>query len=380
MYVLLVGYRKQLAKALFTLGIPYSVWTDKSLKASPPGVDRVFTAKIPRSEANLAASLGELSLREVPSHVIAGTEGAVFPCAVIRRHFNARHSPKTILTRCTDKVAMKQFLQRYGVPMTRFAVDTQNYSARDLVDLLGLPLVIKTRKGSGSRNLVIARSFEEVEENLGKSQIYEAFVDAPEGSVESFIHEGKILFSNVTDYYIKKHVNLVPAGYPSKEVDDILELNQIVIKALKIKWGMTHLEFYRTAGGILFGEIALRPPGGYIMELLGLTYDFDPWEAYVKIELGMETPLPHHVKQYSACHVLHPGEGKIVAINDQNLRRFSTVQKIKIKASTGDVIPPRKGMGEDFGYIMYGASTYHELVRDLGHAEVFVMDAAPDAP
>lgn len=53
-------------------------------------------------------------------------------------------------------------------------------------------------------------------------------------------------------------------------------MNHQVIKALNIKWGLTHLEYYGDRNGELFGEIALRPTGGYIMELIKCAYDFDP--------------------------------------------------------------------------------------------------------
>ena len=33
--------------------------------------------------------------------------------------------------------------------------------------------------------------------------------------------------------------------------------------------------------GLLFGEIALRPPGGYIMNAMHHAYGFDPWAAFV---------------------------------------------------------------------------------------------------
>ena len=68
----------------------------------------------------------------------------------------------------------------------------------------------------------------------------------------------------------------------------VLKLNKMVIEGLNIKWGFTHLEYYMTEEGVLFGEVALRPPGGYIMEVLELVYEQSFWDIFEKVELGLD--------------------------------------------------------------------------------------------
>jgi len=364
-YVLMVGYRQQLAHALHKLNISYSIWSERSLMARPRGVDQIYVAMVPKRKEDLLQSLAKFPLSRTPTHVITGTESAVFPSALIRRAFNARMSAKTLLIRCTDKVAMKVFLRRYGIPMTDFVVGTDGLSPTEIIDKLKLPVVAKNRRDSGSRNIVIADSEQALAESMGRHRLYESFVQASEGSVESFIQNSQIIFTNVTEYYEKKHINLAPASYSSRHIQEILELNQLVIKALNIKWGMTHLEFYRSAKGILFGEIALRPPGGYIMELIRMSYQFDPWEAYIKIELGLDIQLPVVPVYCSACQILHPGEGRILAVRVPQQQQLPTLQKAKIKAKAGDIVSERQGVGEDLGYLLFSSQSYQDVVQDL---------------
>ena len=52
----------------------------------------------------------------------------------------------------------------------------------------------------------------------------------------------------------------------------ILKINDEVIKKFGVDRGMTHAEFYLTDHGPVFGEIAIRPPGGYYMELIEKVY------------------------------------------------------------------------------------------------------------
>src|SRR5690606_5219991 len=116
--------------------------------------------------------------------------------------------------------------------------------------------------------------------------VYESFINAPEGSIESFINNNEILFTNITEYYKKTQANLLPAPFSKDELQQIQNLNEDVISKLNIQWGMTHLEFYRHPNGLYFGEIALRPPGGHIMAILKTAYGFNAWEALLAVELN----------------------------------------------------------------------------------------------
>ncbi|MGE0172666.1 MAG: acetyl-CoA carboxylase biotin carboxylase subunit family protein [Oligoflexales bacterium] len=370
-YVWIVGYRKALAEALSAMDIPYSVWSQKPLKAAPPGVDKVFVSELPRHRDKIITQLEAMKVRRKPTHVIAGTEEAVFPSAIIRRFFGARQSAQSILMRCSDKVAMKQYLRKYDVPMTKFVVrePNANLTAGQLEKNLGLPVVLKSRIGSGGKNLVISRTRQQIDELMDGYQLFERFVDAPEGSIESFVHEGKILFTNVTDYHTKKHINVVPAGYAKETLEKIQALNEKVISALKIKWGMTHLEFYLSKDHILFGEIALRPPGGYIMDLLKLAYKFDPWHAYVQTELGSDMVLPAKNSCIACSVVLHPGEGDIVQVAKPTRETCPTLKRAKIKARVGDRLKKRQSVGQDVGYLFLSSEKRADIMKDLRFLE-----------
>lgn len=367
-YVLVVGYRQQLAQALDKLGIAYSVWSEKKLLKSPGGVDQVLVRPIPSRKEEIREILRHWNLSRQPTHIISGTENAVFPSATIRREYHARCSAETLLMRCTDKAAMKRYLYRYGIPMADFVVGSDPSCAEEIVETLRLPVVVKNRRDSGSRNIVIARDLDQLKQNMRRSRIYESFIEAHEGSVESYIQDRQIVFSNVTDYFEKKHINLLPAAYEKAQIAEILELNNLVIKALNIRWGLTHLEFYRTKVGILFGEIALRPPGGYIMELLRSSYQFDPWEAYVKVELGLPIDIPRHSKKTSACQILHPGSGEVKVIWTPDQKALPSLKKFKLKRSPGSLIEERQGVGEDIGYLFL-AGSHEEVVRDINRLQ-----------
>ena len=363
-YVLIIGYRQQLAKALQKLGIPYSIVSEKPIKILPDGVDEVVIT--PFSNIHPEQGVTGFNTKLNPTHVIAGTESGVFPAAVLRRLYGARQSSQTLLTRCTDKTEMKSYLSKHKIPMARFIIHQRNLKAEKIVNALGLPLVVKDRINSGGRNVVITETVGELRSLMGPERLYEEFLNAAEGSIESFVENGHIIFSSTTEYHITKFANVVPAGYRPDEIERIEALNRKVIKALNIKWGLTHLEYYRAPAGELFGEIALRPPGGYIMELLKEAYGFDPWQAFVKVELGLNVGrLPIDPVRVCGTAILHPGPGIISSVTQPDIEDYPTLVKCSIKAKKGDRINIRQGVGEDLGHCVFSAKKYADVIQDI---------------
>lgn len=373
---MITGYRQQLAKAINQLGIPYSIVVEKPVKTKPQGVSEIVIC--PFSQIGTEAGVMALNLKHTPSHVIAGTEAGVFPAAVLRRIYQVRRSSKSLLIRCTDKTAMKKHLRKHDIPMGGFVTHRIGLTAEELVAKLSLPVVVKDRKNSGGRNVVIAKTIEELRPLLAPQRLYEQFIQAAEGSIESFVKDGKIIFSNITEYHTLKVSNIVPARYSTDENLRIKNLNERVIKAMKIKWGLTHMEYYRYPSGelatnsLLFGEVALRPPGGYIMELIKRAYDFDPWEVFVKVELGLPIDnLPTEAARICGVVLLHPGAGIVSNITQPNQTDYPTLAKATIKVKTGDIIPPRHGVGEDVGYCIFTAEKCADLnadIQKMGHS------------
>ncbi|KAA3641492.1 MAG: ATP-grasp domain-containing protein [Proteobacteria bacterium] len=368
-FILMIGYRQQLAKTLYKMAIPYSIVTEKPVKTPPAGVDEVVI--MPFAQIDKALNVNDLNsnglkLKNTPSHVIAGTESGVFPAAVLRRIFNARRSSKALLNRCTDKMAMKEYLSDHDIPMAGFVTHRKGVTAESLVKKLGLPVVVKDRKNSGGRNVVIAKTVAELHPLLATQRLYEQYINAAEGSIESFIENGEIIFASITEYHTNKVANIVPAGYPPDEIKAIRSLNVQVIKSLNIKWGLTHLEYYRDKKATLFGEVALRPPGGYIMELIKCAYDFDPWEVFVKIELGLPVDkLPSEPVRACGAVLLHPGAGIVKAVSLPNKTDYPTLTKATIKVNKGDPIKPRDGVGESVGHCFFCAQQYSDVKDDI---------------
>jgi len=355
--VLLIGPRRAILKILRARKIPFSVWRED---ATYPIMDaqKVVTEPLFNTTKKLQQFVNEAFAGESFTHVIAGSESAVYAAAVARRIVGARASATTTALRCRDKLAMKQYLSDYDIPMTRFLAESAVDSAATAFAYLGSPLVRKQRKSSGGRSFeLITREQDLILRQNGRN-ILEKLVSAPEASIESFVHDGEIKFVNTTRYLEKGHVNLVPAAFDETLQAAMLKLNRQVIEALKISWGTTHLEVYLTDNGLLFGEIALRPPGGYIMNAMQHAYAFNPWEAFVAIELGEPFEFPQFATAYSCVEILHPGIGRISAIHgEQQVKEHASVREFRLKVKVGDMIHKREAAGQDIGYLLHVSET-----------------------
>ncbi|MCB0343277.1 MAG: ATP-grasp domain-containing protein [Bdellovibrionales bacterium] len=364
MNVLVMGLRKSVLSELDKKGIAYALWADQETKLKAPLGTAVAPMHSDREELRKFIKTHWPS--QSFSHVIATTEGAVYPASLARRIVHARLSEKTMVLHCRDKILMKQYLRYFDIPMTRFIDGSRPISVETIVEKLDFPVVVKDRDQSGGRGLVFAKTIDELKSAMHVTRIYEKMVNAPEGSIESFIQNGQIQFTNITQYRSKTHVNIVPAPYPDTECQQILELNESVVKALKIQWGQTHLEFYRSAEGHLFGEIALRPPGGYIMDLISMAYGFNAWEAFIAVELGIDFIFPKKSVTHAGVYIVHPGPGVLEEISGvEELKSQPWVSKLKMKALGGQQLAGRESVREELGHIIFTAPTAEELEQRL---------------
>jgi biotin carboxylase len=270
---------------------------------------------------------------------------------------------------------MKEELRRHDIEMTDFVSPKDGLTGAQLLERLGEPVVVKFVEESGGRGIQFLSRAEAESLALMKKQVAERYLDAPEVSVESFINRGKLLFSNVTSYLKKGHVNVVPGLLSESERESVLDLNERVIHALHLDWGITHVEIYLTQHGPLFGEIALRPPGGYIMQLLELAYGFDAWQAFSSVELDLPFEFPSKAKRSAAAIIWHPGPGTLKSVPDvRALRKRPEVKHAKLKVEPGDRVEPRSGVGSDVGYLLLADENTNRLVE-----AVCELDAASNA-
>lgn len=111
----------------------------------------------------------------------------------------------------------------------------------------------------------------------------ESHLSGQEFSCEAFVHKGKIVFLNITEYVKLGYSNFIPEGkHLASKRKMIHEYMQRLVDIFGIEYGMIHPEWFLTDKDEMgFGEVACRIPGGHILELCSKAYNFDALAAFV---------------------------------------------------------------------------------------------------
>lgn len=111
--------------------------------------------------------------------------------------------------------------------------------------------------------------------------LMESHLDGWEFAVEAWIHDGKIRFLNISQYVTLGYSVFVPAT-PELESwrEQITKEIEKLIKTFDIRFGLIHPEYFVTSDGTMyFGEVAYRPPGFKVFELLERAHGFNAYQA-----------------------------------------------------------------------------------------------------
>ncbi|WP_235681615.1 ATP-grasp domain-containing protein [Tomitella gaofuii] len=113
--------------------------------------------------------------------------------------------------------------------------------------------------------------------------LMESHLDGWEFAVEAWIHDGKIAFLNISEYVTLGYSVFVPASPDLERYrPQITAQVEKLIKTFDIDFGFVHPEYFVTSDGeMYFGEVAYRPPGFKVFELLERVYGFNGYQALV---------------------------------------------------------------------------------------------------
>ncbi|WP_338815032.1 ATP-grasp domain-containing protein [Bernardetia sp. Wsw4-3y2] len=334
----------------------------------------------------------ELLKKELnPIAILAPTEKSVLPAAwisdIIQPNF---YTSIEAALHCTHKPTMKRVAQKNDIPCANFLeneVGNNKISKQELIEKLGLPMAFKTCTGSGSRGAFVVKTEDEVPQLLKKGYMAESFVEGIECSIEAVVQNGEVLFQNITEYTEPKFANLVPATFSSETQKKIFEFNKKIIAALGAKNGITHTEVFIQnleqsdveKINLVFGEMAIRPPGGYIMELLKLSYQKDFWQVWLDTFLGNKIDIETtKANFYSGLRLFHPPAGTLKSVKGKEfIKSIEELQEFTLSVKKGSIINQREGTGQSIGHIVIQgkeSTKIKSLLEEVKEKLVFEME------
>jgi hypothetical protein len=289
-----------------------------------------------------------------------------------------------------DKERMKQVLDAAGVRTPRHVSTRTVKGVWEAAERIGYPIIVKPIAGAGSADTYRVDSSAELSETLPLLRhlpevSVEEFVDGEEFTFDTICADGKILFENVMWYrprplQMKMHEWISPVSIALRDlsVPDLQpgrEMGTQVLAALGFRAGFTHMEWYRTASGeAVFGEIAARPPGARVVDLMNYSTDGDLYVGWADAVLHGQLRTPLH-RRYNAGTIFKraQGVGRITHIEGLDALRAAYGDDIVLV----DLLPigaPRRdwrAMLISDGWIVV---RHHELQRVIEMTERFATD------
>lgn len=308
------------------------------------------------------------------------------------------HSP-AVTRRLVDKLAQRRAFAAAGLDGPPFAAADKAVGVADALDAVGLPAVLKPRRGTGSRFVTRVDSAAQA-----RAAAAEFFAAAPgaellvEGllpgdsagagpewgdyvSVETAVHEGACHRLCVTGKFplvrpFRERGSFVPHTLRPQLAERAHELAEAAVAALGVRDGIVHTELKLTADGPRLIEANGRL-GGLVADVVRRGSGVDLVAAAMRLALGRpvrETPRFDGVAfQYALLPPAGPpgppGEaaGRTTAAALAGLRRLPGVDLADLRALEGPTADWRGGSTARLGHL-HGRTRDHSDLAQLTHA------------
>ncbi|GGG55674.1 hypothetical protein GCM10011403_10990 [Pseudohongiella nitratireducens] len=210
--------------------------------------------------------------------------------------------------------------------------------------------------------------------------LMESHLDGWEFAVEAWIHNGKIVFLNVSEYVTLGYSVFVPAS-PELEKYRAQIHAQIekLIKAFDIEFGLIHPEYFVTSDGeMYFGEVAYRPPGFKVFELLERVYGFNAYQASMLVfdpnstEEEVKAFFPKEVVDadgFAGCFGVYPRRRVVSELRiPEEVEDHPYFESHELTPPAEETVTKRTAFGTHWGLVYFRGEDAHTL-RDTLKAQ-----------
>lgn len=313
-----------------------------------------------------------------PIHAVitAGTDASMTVAAVA----NALNLPGIRFKdaeAASNKIKMRKRLKEFNVPIPQFAAVWNIQDARDALDFLNFPLVMKPADNMGARGVIKVNNREELQLAFKHAKKYsptgemilEEYMEGPEVSVDALTWNGNFRITGLADRIIEREPYFIEVGHnmPSslpdetkKEIERIMFLG---MKALGITIGAGKGDIKVTPSGVKIGEIAARLSGGFMSAYtFPLSTGINLNRAAILIALGEEPDdLEEKFNRVSIERAFLASPGKLVSITGlEEAEEIDGVNEIFIQSKVGDIISDPTNNIEKSGHVIITTNSLQE--------------------
>ncbi|HEY7007964.1 MAG TPA: hypothetical protein VH395_03430 [Jatrophihabitantaceae bacterium] len=284
--------------------------------------------------AQIAAAVRGLSTQTARIERLIGVlEQLQVPLAQVREHLGLPGVDVATAVRFRDKAHMKTVLRAAGVPCARHRLADSAAVARSFIEDVGFPVVVKPPAGAGAKSTFRLDDAEDLRVWLDgapptpdQPALLEEFLTGDEGSFDSVTVDGRLVWHSVSHYlptplevlrnpWVQWAV-LMPRDISGPDYAPLHATASAALNALGLDTGLTHMEWFRRPDrSIAVSEVAVRPPGGGISEMLNYTHDMDVYTAWARLMVFGDFDPPERRWSVGAVFPRGQGSGRVRAVH-----------------------------------------------------------------
>lgn len=240
-----------------------------------------------------------------------------------------------------DKPVMRSRVAAAGLRIPKTTRIHSRDEAWEAAEHVGFPLILKPVAGAGSADTWRVDGPADLDATLARighlsEASCEEFIEGEELTYETICIGGKPVLESVCAYMpnaldARKNEWISPIIISVRDLSQPhlrggIELGRNVLGALGMGTGFTHMEWFRKRDGeAVFGEIACRPPGANMVDLMNYTLDVDLYREWGRAVCWHAFEAPTD-RRYNAAIVFKRarGHGRITGISglDEFRRRY----------------------------------------------------------
>lgn len=352
-----------------------AVWENR-----PVGLAERFYRVDGGQDESWALGVSEAVAERRPDALVAFAEPHVISAALAQDRLGLRGPSLHAAVISRNKALQRATFGAYGVPQPEYLQVPSVDRARAWM-LERLPVVVKPLTLAGSEGVELVPTGAAVDDVVARRSgegavLVEEAVQGPEYSWEALVRDGAVLFENITAKettdppYFVELCHRVGHVFEPELADRVTSLTRSVLDAIGMRTGLVHLEFKVDARGPVLIEIAVRTPGDYLPDAIGLAYGFDLYEALLRLSLGMTLDGVVNSRPVSWTATLFPTAraGTITEITGvPRLLEHPDVVRVRLRRGVGDTVRPLTASSRRMGHVLIDASSPEEREKTLSH-------------
>lgn len=267
--------------------------------------------------------------------VIALTDSFINMAARVAKHFNFRFITQKAVEITRKKEKMRELCDLNNIRNVKYTTALTTEEALENTKNFSFPIVVKSNSGTGSQNVTLVNSSEELRNNFsylastilntGATPLIEEFITGPLVSVEVMIFKRETTILGITDrqlgkppYFVEKSYTF-PISLGDRLNNEIYRETNKIIDSLDIEYGVLHIEFIINNNEPYLIEVNPRLGGSNLGRMITETIQHDVYSEIINLHLGIPPKKYDHYCATSTYSIYPEKSGRIDSIEGLSL-------------------------------------------------------------